>query len=162
MDQPQTPLRFGLIGAGPWATMVHAPAIAAHPGTELVSVWARRPDAAAELAAKYGATVADDPDELIASVDAVAFAVPPGVQADIAIRAAAAGRHLLLEKPIGATVADAERLADAVAEARVATIVLLTLRYAPEVIEWLAAARESGGWATGAATWYADALLSGP
>jgi predicted dehydrogenase len=162
MDQPRTPLRIGLIGAGPWARRVHAPAIAAHPGTELVSVWARRSDAAASLALTHGATVAADPDELIESVDAVAFAVPPGVQAEIAVRAAAAGRHLVLEKPIGATVADAERLAGAVGDAGVASLVLLTLRYAPEIIDWLGAARAAGGWATGSATWYGSALLAGP
>jgi predicted dehydrogenase len=162
MDQPRTPLRIGLIGAGPWARMVHAPAIAAYPGTELVSVWARRSDAAAELAAAHGARVAADPDELIGAVDAVAFAVPPGVQAEIAVRAAAAGRHLVLEKPIGATVADAERLAGAVADAGVAALVLLTLRYAPEIIDWLGAARATGGWATGTAAWYGGGLLAGP
>ena len=161
MTKPE-PLRFGLIGAGPWATRVHAPAIAAHPDTELVSIWARRPDAAATLAAEHGASVAADPDELIAGVDAVAFAVPPDVQAEIAVRAAAAGRHLVLEKPIGANLAQARRLADAVADAGVASIVLLTWRYAPEVIEWLARADEIGGWLTASATWYGGALLAGP
>jgi predicted dehydrogenase len=157
-----TPLRFGLVGAGPWATNVHAPAIAAHPDTELVAVWARRPEEAQRLAAAHGAAVADDVDALIADVDAVAFAVPPGVQAELAVRAAAAGRHLVLEKPIGATVAEAERLADAVGTAGVASLVLLTFRYAPEVTEWVTTARTAGGWAAGAGTWIGDALLSGP
>ncbi|HEX4724233.1 MAG TPA: Gfo/Idh/MocA family oxidoreductase [Pseudonocardiaceae bacterium] len=161
MTRPE-PLRFGLIGAGPWAKTVHAPAIAAHPATELVSIWARRTEAAAELAAEHGASVAADPDALIAEVDVVAFAVPPGVQAEIAVLAAAAGRHLVLEKPIGADVADAERLVDAVGNAGVASIVLLTRRYAPEVIDWLADAAKAGGWVTGAATWYGGALLGGP
>jgi predicted dehydrogenase len=160
--QPPAPLRFGLVGAGPWARSVHAPAIAAHPGTELVAVWARRSGMAAEIAVEHGVSVADDLDELFASVDAVAFAVPPAVQADLAVRAAAAGRHLVLEKPIGATVAEATRLADAVADARVAALVLLTRRYAPEVIDWLDTVRATGGWATGSATWYGGALLGGP
>jgi predicted dehydrogenase len=159
MDEP---LRIGLIGAGPWARSVHAPAIAAHPATELVSVWARRAGLAADIAVEHGASVADSPAELIASVDAVAFAVPPDVQAELAITAAEAGRHLVLEKPVAATAPDAQRLADAVTDAGVASIVLLTRRYAPEVIEWLATARETGGWATGAATWYGGALLGGP
>jgi len=142
--------------------MVHAPAIAAHPDTELVSVWARRAGMAADVAVEHGATVADTPDELIASVDAVAFAVPPDVQAELAVRAADAGRHLVLEKPIAATVPEAEQLAGAVADAGVASIVLLTRRYAPEVVEWLATAEATGGWVTGAATWYGGALLAGP
>ncbi|HEX5402793.1 MAG TPA: Gfo/Idh/MocA family oxidoreductase [Pseudonocardiaceae bacterium] len=159
---PATPLRFGLVGAGPWATNVHAPGIVAHPDTELVAVWARRPDAARALADAHGAAVADDVAALIADVDAVAFAVPPGVEADIAVRAAAAGRHLVLEKPIGGSVAEAERLADAVGSAGVASLVLLTFRYAPEVVEWVTTARTAGGWAAGAGTWFGDALLSGP
>lgn len=161
MTKPQ-PLRFGLVGAGPWARMVHAPAIAAHPDTELVAIWARRKDAAAELAAEHGASTVDEPDDLWADVDAVAFAVPPGVQAPIAARAADAGRHLLLEKPIAEDFSQAEALVERVTNAGVASIVLLTRRYAPEVIEWLAGANETGGWLTGAATWYGGALLDGP
>jgi predicted dehydrogenase len=160
--QPDPPLRFGLVGAGPWATGVHAPAIAAHPATELVSVWARRPAAAQELATAHGAAVAADPDELFASVDAVAFAVPPDVQADLAGRAAAAGRHLVLEKPIGADPTQARQLVDAVGAAGVAALVLLTKRYDPNVVQWLAAAHDTAGWATGSATWIGGALLSGP
>jgi predicted dehydrogenase len=157
-----TPLRFGLVGAGPWATDVHAPAIAAHPDTELVAVWARRPDEARRLADAHGAVVAEDVDALIADVDAVAFAVPPEVQAQLAVRAARAGRHLVLEKPIAGTVAEAEGLTDAVTAAGVASLVLLTFRYAPEVVEWVTTAKTAGGWAAGAGTWIGGALLSGP
>jgi predicted dehydrogenase len=103
-----------------------------------------------------------DPDELFAQVDAVAFAVPPGVQADLAVRAAAAGRHLVLEKPLGATVAQAEWLTQAVGSAGVAALLVLTLRYAPEVAEWVATARDTAGWAAGTATWVGGALLAGP
>ncbi|HEX5120324.1 MAG TPA: Gfo/Idh/MocA family oxidoreductase [Pseudonocardiaceae bacterium] len=155
------PVRFGLVGAGPWAQAVHAPAIVAHPDTELVAVWARRPAAAGELADTHGARVADDPAALFASVDAVAFAVPPDVQADLAGAAAQAGRHLVLDKPIGASVAEAERLAGAVGDAGVASLVFLTSRYAPAVTEWITAAAASR-WAAGTATWVGGALLSGP
>ncbi|HVV20705.1 MAG TPA: Gfo/Idh/MocA family oxidoreductase, partial [Pseudonocardiaceae bacterium] len=85
-DEPDRPVRFGLVGAGPWAADVHAPALAAHPGTELVAVWARRPAAAGGIAQRHGCAVAADPDALFADVDAVAFAVPPGVQAELAAR----------------------------------------------------------------------------
>jgi predicted dehydrogenase len=156
------PLRFGLVGAGPWATDVHAPAIAAHPDTELVAVWARRPAAAQQLAERHGVAAAADPDALFADVDAVAFAVPPGVQAALATRAAKAGKHVVLEKPVGASVAEAQALADAVDAAGVASAVLLTLRYAPEVVEWLTTARTAGGWVSGNALWYGGALLAGP
>ncbi|HEX3783384.1 MAG TPA: Gfo/Idh/MocA family oxidoreductase [Pseudonocardiaceae bacterium] len=154
-------LRIGLIGAGPWACQVHAPGIANHPGTRLVAVYSRRAGAAAELAEQHGARVADDPTELISQVDAVALAVPPAVQAEYALLAAKAGKHLILEKPVAATLDDARRLADAIADAGVASLVVLTRRFAPETIEWLASARQRGAWAGGDARWYAGALLSG-
>lgn len=161
-QHPDRPLRFGLVGAGPWATAVHAPAIAAHPGTELVSVWARRRDAADALAKEHGAAVAQRPEDLFADVDAVAFAVPPDVQAELATQAARAGRHLVLDKPIAGSLAGAQRLADEVAAAGVASLVLLTKRYDPAVVEWLTTARTAGGWATASATWIGGALLGGP
>jgi predicted dehydrogenase len=155
-------LRVGLIGAGPWATKVHAPGIADHPGTRLAAVWARRPEAAAEVAAAHGADVASTPDELLSTVDAVAFAVPPEVQSEIATRAAEAGKHVILEKPIAATVADAERLVAAVEQAGVASLVLLTRRYAPETRELLTQLHRTGGWTGADAQWLSGALVEGP
>ncbi|WNV91695.1 Gfo/Idh/MocA family oxidoreductase [Umezawaea sp. Da 62-37] len=155
-------LRVGLVGAGPWATAVHAPGIADHPGTRLTSVWARRPEAAAEIAHAHGAEVASTPDELLSSVDAVAFAVPPEVQSVIAVKAAQQGKHVILEKPIAATVDEAELLVAAVEQAGVASLVLLTRRYAPETKELLTQLRRTGGWAGGDAQWLNGALLDGP
>jgi predicted dehydrogenase len=83
--------KVGLVGAGPWAAMFHAPMISGSPDATLAAVWARRPEAAAEIAQEYGASVAETFDDLLAGCDAVAFAVPPDVQADLAPRAAAAG-----------------------------------------------------------------------
>lgn len=154
-------LRVGLIGAGPWASRVHAPGIAAHPGTELAAVWARRPEAAAGLAGDTGAVVAGSPEELLSEVDAVALAVPPDVQVPYAIQAARAGKHVILEKPVASTVDDAERLAGAVGDAGVASLVVFIRRFAPETAAWLAEARELGGWAGGSARWLSGALLGG-
>ena len=101
------PLRFGLVGTGHWARIAHAPALASTKGIELAAVWGRNPQAAAELAAAYHATPHEDLAAFLAGVDGVAFAVPPDVQAPIAVRAARAGKHLLLEKPIALSEADA-------------------------------------------------------
>ncbi|WP_158848554.1 Gfo/Idh/MocA family protein [Saccharothrix deserti] len=162
MGQVDEQLRVGLIGAGPWANMVHAPGIADHPGTRLATVWARREEAATELANTYGATTAKTPEELLDQVDAVAFAVPPEIQAGIAIKAAEQGKHLILEKPIAATLDDAERLADAVRSNDVASLVMLTKRFAPETREQLDQLRAAGGWVGGSARWLTGALLGGP
>ncbi|KJY26221.1 Gfo/Idh/MocA family oxidoreductase, partial [Streptomyces katrae] len=54
--------RVGLLGTGPWARRTHAPALAAHAGSDFTGVWGRRPEAAAELAGAYGVKVYEDPD----------------------------------------------------------------------------------------------------
>src|SRR6266508_2383751 len=97
---PTMPLRFGLLGTGYWARETHAAALAIQDGAELVGVWGRNPTKAAAVAERYGVRSFGDPDALFAAVDAVAFALPPDVQAELAVRAATAGRHLLLEKPL--------------------------------------------------------------
>jgi predicted dehydrogenase len=134
--------------------------LADHPGVRLVSVWARRPEAAAEIANGYGAQIAKDPAELIAEVDAVAFAVPPAVQAELALTAVKAGRHVILEKPLGSTLDEAERLAGAIADTGVASIMALVRRFAHETSEWLTDVRKLGGLAGGSAQWLSGALLS--
>ena len=74
-------LRFGLVGTGHWAQITHAPALASADGIEFAAVWGRNSGAAADLAGRYHATAYDDISAFLANVDAVAFAVPPGVQA---------------------------------------------------------------------------------
>jgi predicted dehydrogenase len=156
-------LRFGLVGTGHWARSTHAPALASAPGVCLEAVWGRDHGAAAELAAQHGAKAHEHIGSLIDAVDAVAFAVPPDVQAAIAIRAARAGKHLLLEKPVSFTVAEADELVSAVEWAGVASVVFFTLRFDPRIRAWLAdvaarAERAGGGWAGGAAEWLGAAL----
>jgi predicted dehydrogenase len=155
-------LRVGLVGAGPWANMIHAPGIANHPGTTLTGVWARRQEAAAELAGAHGAEPFPDYTEMLSTVDAVAFCVPPGVQGPMAIEAANAGKHVILEKPIAETVEVAEHLVAAVSDAGVASLVVLTRRYAQETKDLLAQLHRTGGWTGADARWLTGALLDGP
>jgi len=133
-------VRVGVVGAGPWAKLVHAPVLAHSPHTELAGVWARRPEAAAELAAKHGVPSFGDVDALFNVCDAVAFAVPPDVQATVATRAARAGKHLLLEKPVAMDVAGAEALCAAIDDAGVRSMVVLSNRYSETVRTFLAEA----------------------
>ncbi|MEW1688419.1 Gfo/Idh/MocA family protein [Streptomyces sp. NPDC091265] len=139
-DRPHPPVRVGLVGAGPWARAMHARMLAAGPETALTAVWARRPEAAAELAQAHGARAAGSFEELLDHCEAVAFAVPPAVQAGLAVRAAAAGRALLLEKPLGADLAAARAVAEAVAEHGVISQLVLTKRYHPATRAFLAEA----------------------
>ncbi|MGW2839721.1 Gfo/Idh/MocA family protein [Streptomyces sp. NPDC001493] len=144
---PYPPVRVGLVGAGPWARTMHARMLAAGPETTLTGVWARRPEAASEVADAYGTRAAGSFEELLDGCDAVAFAVPPAVQAELAPRAAKAGKALLLEKPLGADLAAARTVADAVAEHGVVSQLVLTKRYHPTTRAFLAeaAGREVSG-----------------
>ncbi len=153
------PLRFGLVGTGYWARIAHAPALASTEGIEFAAVWGRDGTAAAELAAGYDARPYDDIDAFLAEVDGVAFAVPPDVQAPIAMRAARAGKHLLLEKPIALSEAEADALVEAVEAGHVASVVFFTLRFRTEIRAWLADVTDRGGWAGGVSSWFGSSLL---
>jgi predicted dehydrogenase len=154
-------LRFGLVGTGYWAQEAHATALAAHPDAELVGVWGRDPARTRAVAARFGIEGHDDLDRLLDAVDAVAMAVPPDVQAELAVRAAEAGRHLLLDKPLALSLDGAERVAGAVAANRVASLVFFTLRFLPELAAWTERAIAAGGWQGGDGAWLGTALQPG-
>src|SRR5262245_42355265 len=144
-------MRMGLIGTGHWARTVHGPSVASHPSAELVGVWGRDADRTKAAATQLGVMAFSDLDDLFAAVDGLTFAVPPDVQPAIAVRAAERHLHLLLEKPIALSVADAMRLERAVAVAKVASIVFFTRRFRPETRAWLEQAAQHGGWYGGRA-----------
>jgi predicted dehydrogenase len=142
-------LRFGLFGTGYWARHTHGTALAEHPQAELAGVWGRDPAKTAALAERFDVPAYQSVDALIADVDAVAVALPPDVQADLAARAAEAGRHLLLDKPLAFTLDVADRIVDAVDRHALASRVLFTNRYYPNVAAFLAEAAakgRDGGW----------------
>ena len=153
-------LRVGLAGAGPWARGVHAPMLAAGPETELAGVWSRTPEHAAELAAAHGVPAFASYDAMLAAVDAVALAVVPAAQPDLAVAAADAGKALLLEKPLALDVAGAARIAGAVAANGVGSVMLLTYRFADVVRDFLADAQR-GTWHGARACFLSGAFLGG-
>ncbi|MGW4568161.1 Gfo/Idh/MocA family protein [Streptomyces sp. NPDC004561] len=146
-------MRIGLLGTGPWAKAAYAPALAGHPALEFAGVWGRRPEAATGLAQQYGVAAYDDVDALLADVDAVAVALPPSVQAPLAVRAARAGRHLLLDKPLALSVADGRAVAEAVERAGVASVVFFTARFQKEPDAWIEEQAAVAGWFTARAQW---------
>jgi predicted dehydrogenase len=150
-------VRCGLIGTGHWARTVHAPALLQAADVDLAGVWGRNREATAALAAQLGVTAYDSADTLIQQVDLVDFAVPPEVQVPLAIRAAEAGRHLMLEKPIALSVDDAGKLVAAVERANVASLVFFTGHFQPETVKWVEEA-SGGGWVAGTGRWITSAL----
>ncbi|MFE0778693.1 Gfo/Idh/MocA family protein [Streptomyces sp. NPDC058861] len=153
--------RIGLLGTGPWAGHTHAPALAGHPDVEFSGVWGRGPEAAEALAAASGTRAYDDVDALFAASDAVALALPPDVQAPLAVRAAAAGCHVLLDKPVATTVAGAREVAGAVGAAGVASVVFCTLRFAEPTASWIEERAAADGWFLGEAHWLGSLYGSG-
>jgi predicted dehydrogenase len=153
--------RLGLIGSGYWARTVHGASAKQHPGVELVGVWGRDRTKTEAAAEELATRPYPDLDRLISDVDALTFAVPPDVQAEIAMRAARAGRHLLLEKPVATSASIARELEGVIGDQGLASIVFFTRRFMPEVQAWLARMEDIGGWECGRAEISANILAEG-
>lgn len=95
--------------------------------------WAVSPRRRPALAAAPDAGWATDLDQALAdpAVTIVSICTPTPSHADLAVRALAAGRHVLLEKPIALTVADAERVAAAAEDAPGILMVAHVVRFFP-------------------------------
>jgi predicted dehydrogenase len=139
-------LRFGLLGTGYWAAETQAAGLHGHPDAEFVGVWGRNPAKAEALAGRYGVRAYEDVDTLIGDVDAIAVALPPDVQGELALRAAQAGRHLLLDKPVALTVAAADAVVAALVANGLSSLVFTTNRYRSEFEDVLREAAGRGGW----------------
>jgi predicted dehydrogenase len=155
------PLRIGLVGAGPWARMMTGPILAAGPQTSVTGVWSRTDAHAQELGEALHAPAFADLDALFAACDAVSIAVTPDAQPDLAIRAARAGKTLLLEKPLGVDVAAARTIVDVVGETGVGALVMLTYRFDPALPDFLAEVERIAP-VGGRACFISGAFLDGP
>jgi L-arabinose 1- dehydrogenase len=109
--------KLGVVGIGKIARDQHLPAIAGQPGFELVACASRN-------ASVDGVRNYRDIDALLAaepSIDAVSLCAPPQVRYEQALAALDAGKHVMLEKPPGASVSEVEALHD-IARARGCTL----------------------------------------
>lgn len=111
-------LGIGFFGAGMVANL-HAEAVARCPGARLVGLWNRTPARAQEKARAYGCACYGSAAELLAdpAIDAVHVLTNLETHHQLTLQALAAGKHVLVEKPVGATVAEIEELAAAAARA---------------------------------------------
>ncbi len=105
---------FAIVGAGNIAQL-HAAAIREIPGARLAAWVSKTRERARALAEKFGGDVCADLDEALRRPDvhAVAICTPSGTHADIGIRAAHAGKHVMVEKPIDVSLTKARALVDA-------------------------------------------------
>ena len=111
---------FGLIGAGLWGE-THAKTYAASPDVELKAVCDLRDDRAKEIAEKYGAKdYYSDYTRLLErdDISAVSIATPDFAHTEIAVAAAKAQKHILIEKPLATSVEDCEKILAAVRESK--------------------------------------------
>jgi predicted dehydrogenase len=110
------PLRVALLGAGIFATTCHAPVIKDNPSVfDCVAVWSRRPESSEVLAATLGADAFSGEQGLeqvlqLPKLDAIIMALPLDVQPKYVVMVLEAGKNILSEKPIAASVSEAKKL----------------------------------------------------
>ena len=127
-------LRLGVIGLG-GATRQMLPSIAAHPGLRIVAGADPRAEARERFASDYGAAPFASAEALCASrdVDAVYIATPHQYHRDNALAAAAAGKHIVVEKPMALTLEDCDAMIAAAERSGVHLIVGHTHSFDPPI-----------------------------
>lgn len=131
----QQPLRLGIVGAGTIARS-HVAAVATLPDVTIAAIADVEPAAAGRLAAACGAAAHPDHDAMFrgGGLDAVVIAAPHALHAPITRDAAAAGLHVLVEKPVATSLADATAMIDACRTAGVVLAVGHVLHFVPGLI----------------------------
>jgi predicted dehydrogenase len=113
---------------------------------EFVGVFGRNEVSLAAVCASSGIRPFTGLAELIENVDVVGFAVTPDAQGELALEAARAGRHLLLEKPIATTLHAARLLEAEVRSGQLAAVVFAAGLLMAPTAQWIEATRSRGPW----------------
>lgn len=129
------PVNIALVGAGEIGA-VHARAHVAAPGTRLAAICDVHLEQAQRLAAEVGSTATASLDAVLAdpSIDGVDLCVPNHLHRELTVRALAAGKHVLCEKPIALTLADADAMLAAADRAGRFLMIGHVLRFWPEYV----------------------------
>lgn len=106
-----TPVRIGVIGAGALGYH-HVRIMREMEDATFVGFQESRPERAAQVATELGVTAFEDPLALIEACDALTIVVPTPAHFAVAKEAVARGKHVLIEKPLTATLAEADELLD--------------------------------------------------
>lgn len=128
-------VRYALIGAGNIAQVAVLPAFKhAKSNSELVAVISNDPEKRLQLSKDYDLKLFGDYDDLESileqgAIDALYVSTPNALHKECVLRAAAAGVHVLCEKPLATSVADCEQMADACAKAGVKLMVAYRLHF---------------------------------
>jgi len=126
---------FGIVGCGVIGPR-HAACVGQLANAHLVAVTDLVPERSHALAAEHGCAVEPSLEALLArrDVEVVSVCVPSGRHAEVAVAAAEAGKHLVVEKPIEITLEAADRLIDAVDSAGVTMTVISQHRFDPGLV----------------------------
>jgi predicted dehydrogenase len=130
--------RIGIIGAGWWATTAHIPAIKSHPGAELVAIQSRERAKAQRIARDFAVEHAfTRVEDLLAlpDLDGVIVSTTPNVHHQQAKAALESGRHVLIEKPMTFTVAEAQELVELAAQNRLQLLISCPWHFTSHAIE---------------------------
>ncbi len=111
----QDKIKCGVIGAGWWATFAHIPALLGHPNAELVAIQKRNRQMAQKVADDFGIPIACTTAAELLAIDglqAVVVSSSPNLHYEQASAALALGKHVLIEKPMTLTAAEAMELVE--------------------------------------------------
>jgi len=103
-------IRVGIVGAGNIATSRHIPAYKNHNLAEVVNIYDRKPERATKVAQKHNLTAETNFQTLFDEVDLVSICTPPWVHATQTISALEHGCHVLTEKPMAMSSAEATQM----------------------------------------------------
>jgi len=125
---------FGIIGCGNIST-IHAKAIQAIPAARLRAFHSHNQTKAEKMAQQCGVESEPRLDRFLERPDiqVVSICTPSGTHAELGIKAAAAGKHVVVEKPIDVTLEKARQLIEACQRARVKLAVIFQSRFLPAV-----------------------------
>lgn len=127
-------LSVGMVGSSWWADAMHLPALASHPHVRITTICGRSRQRAEDMAATWGIPqVYTDYAEMIdqADLDAVLIATPNNTHYPITMRALRRNLHVLCEKPIALTYAQAREMAQTAANANLKSLVPFTYSFMP-------------------------------
>ena len=130
--------RIAIVGAGWWATTAHIPAIKSHPDAELVAVQSRERTKAQRIARDFGAKHACATVEEVLSLpglDGVIVSTTPNVHHSQAKAALERGLHVLVEKPMTFTVAEARELVELGAQKKLQLLISCPWHFTAHGIE---------------------------
>jgi len=127
-------LKIGIIGCGEIAVS-HAHSIADARNARIVMTMDVKGEVAKDLADRYGAAYTTDLDEMLSNsdVDAVYIATPHYLHAPISVKAADAGKHVMVEKPIAVNLQQAQDMIETAKRNGVLLSVCFVMRYRPDV-----------------------------